>query len=31
MLKFDSVPGASRIFDNGYAVIFDVRTLSGRL
>jgi hypothetical protein len=31
MLKFNSVPGASRIFDNGYAVIFDVRTLSGRL
>jgi hypothetical protein len=31
MLKFNSVPGASRIFDNGYAVIFDVRSLSGRL
>lgn len=30
MLKFNSVPGVSRIFDNGYSVIFDVRALSGR-
>jgi len=30
MLKFNSVPGVSRVFDNGYSVIFDVRALSGR-
>jgi hypothetical protein len=30
MLKFDSIPGVSRVFDNGYQVIFDVRALSGR-
>lgn len=30
MLKFNSIPGVSRIFDNGYSVIFDVRALSGR-
>ncbi len=31
MLKFNSIPAVSRIFDNGYSIIYDVRALSGRL
>jgi hypothetical protein len=30
MLKFDAIDGVNRIFDNGYSVIYDVRSLSGR-
>jgi hypothetical protein len=30
LLKFTSTPGVSRIFDNGYEEIYDVRALSGR-
>jgi hypothetical protein len=30
LLKFNTMDGVNRVFDNGYAVIFDVRALSGR-
>jgi len=30
LLKFDSEPGVSRVFDNGYSIVYDVRVLSGR-
>jgi hypothetical protein len=30
LLKFNTIDAASRVFDNGYAVVFDVRGLSGR-
>jgi hypothetical protein len=30
LLKFNSVSNVSRVFDNGYEIIYDVRALSGR-
>ena len=30
LLKFDHTPGASRVFDNGYTIIYDVRDIDGR-
>jgi hypothetical protein len=30
LLKFNSVSGVSRVFDNGYEIVYDVRALSGR-
>jgi hypothetical protein len=30
ILKYDSVANVSRIFDNGYSIIYDVRLLNGR-
>ena len=30
LLKFNSVDGVSRVFDDGYAIVYDVRGISGR-
>ena len=30
LLKFSSVDGVSRVFDDGYAIVYDVRGISGR-
>lgn len=30
LLKFNSISNVSRVFDNGYEIIYDVRALSGR-
>ncbi len=30
LLKFNSEPGVNRVFDNGYSIVYDVRSLSGR-
>jgi hypothetical protein len=30
LLKFNSISNVSRIFDNGYEIVYDVRALSGR-
>jgi len=30
LLKFDSIRPVSRLFDNGYTIVYDVRALSGR-